>query len=69
MKTLSEAALVVRSIDFWKRNESLAKEISEDPHVLQCLLTISVDPATNGAMKLMQAICVGIAIGMEMEKE
>ncbi len=68
MKTLSEAVAAVQGQpDFWEANIALSDEIISDPKILLCLFLIASCNETT-ATKLMKAICLGVAVGIEMEK-
>lgn len=66
MKTVRESAAYVLGLPDAEKYSGLFDEIGEDPLVLKSLMSIMAGP--EQPHKLLQAIALGIIIGVEMEK-
>ncbi len=67
MKTMTEAAKHVLANGYLEANKDLRVEMTQDPTVMGILLTVACAEALTEC-KLMMALHIGIAIGIEMEK-
>ncbi len=68
MKTMEEAADGVMQQDYWIKNKSLMTDVLQEPVVLRIALGLCANRELAEDQRVLQAITIGIAVGIEMEK-
>ncbi len=68
MKTIEEAACKLIDPDVFSRHVSMVTSLCTCPQVMMFMLQISAQPSAPDHVKLLQALAIGVALGIEMEK-